>query len=516
VKGVLFLLVAAFFFSGWLISLFISSPGGNQSSMVDLERLGPLGLLGISVMNLLVSTGERVISFRPAEVDFLFPAPFTRRQLLAYKLVSMISSTLFQALILAVVFRNMGRTFLSAYVGVVLILLLMQLFALALTMIANTVGARAYSLGRRLVLVALGMVVVAVIVGAWRSMPDVGPEEMLDTINQSPVWQVIQTPFSWFVKAFRAEQVWPDLVHYGLLALLVNLFLIAVIFALDAQYLEASAAASEKQYQRMQRLRSGQGVLAGASGSKARFTLPMLPRLRGAGPILWRQLVTVARSYLPLILLISLLGITAPVVILSGQHGEEEGVAAYTLAAMLLGFPVFLTPTVLCDFRGDVDRLDVLKSLPLAPTWLVLGQVLAPAIVLCLVQFVGVILLQGVLQRFEPILMTVPLLAVPVNFVLFGLENLLFLLFPVRIGPGTGSDFQTSGRYMVVFLAKFLCLAPILLMGSVTFGVIHWLTSSLAASLAGVWLVVLASGLALMPLIVFAFHRFDVARDTPA
>jgi hypothetical protein len=112
--------------------------------------------------------------------------------------------------------------------------------------------------------------------------------------------------------------------------------------------------------------------------------------------------------------------------------------------------------------------------------------------------------------------MAVPLLAVPVNFVLFSLENLLFLFFPVRIGPGTGSDFQTSGRYMVVFLAKFLCLAPIFLMGSVAFGVIHWLTSSLAASLAGVWLVVLASGLALVPLIVFAFHRFDVARDTPA
>lgn len=484
--------------------------------MVDLERLGPLGLLGISVMNLLVSTGERVISFRPAEVDFLFPAPFTRRQLLAYKIVSLISSTLLQALILTLVLRNWGQSFLSAYVGMFLIFLFMQLFALALTMIANTVGARAYSLGRRLILIGLGLVVVAVVVSAWRSMPDAGPEEMLDELNHSPVWQVIQTPFSWFVKAFRAQQVWPDLVHYGLLALVVNIFLIAVIFALDAQYLEASAAASEKQYQRMQRLRSGQGMLAGASGSTARFTLPMLPRLRGAGPILWRQLVTVGRSYVPVILLVALLGITAPVVILSGQRGDEEGVAAFTLAAMLLGFPVFLTPTILCDFRGDVDRLDVLKSLPLAPTWLVLGQLLAPVVVLCLVQFVAVIVLQAVLQRFEPILIAVPLLAVAVNFVLFGLENLLFLVFPVRIAPGTGSDFQTSGRYMVAFLAKFLCVTPIFLMGLVAFGVVHWLTSSLTASLTAVWLVVFACGLSLVPLMVFAFKRFDVARDTPA
>ena len=39
------------------------------------------------------------ISFRPAEVDFLFPAPFHRRELLIYKLAKMLLGTVFMALI---------------------------------------------------------------------------------------------------------------------------------------------------------------------------------------------------------------------------------------------------------------------------------------------------------------------------------------------------------------------------------------------------------------------------------
>jgi hypothetical protein len=323
---------------------------------------------------------------------------------------------------------------------------------------------------------------------------------------------------SWFIKAFRAEHFWPDFVQYGGLALIVDLLLVGVIFALDAQYLEASAVASERLYQRLQRLRSGQGLLAASGRSgKARFSLPMPPRLGGIGPTAWRQGLGVVRSFLPLLLLFAFGGVSIAMVLAAGSQREGESEAMVrALAAMLIGFPVLMTPTVLCDFRGDVDRMEVLKSLPIRPLWLTVGQLLSPSLLIVALQAIVVIVLQFILGRLEPLLLAVPLLALPVNLVVFGLDNLLFLLFPVRLVATSPGDFQTSGRYMVIFLAKFLCLGPIILAAVLAFLVIGLLTDSLAAALAGAWVIVFGCAIALLPLIVLAFNRFDVASDTPA
>src|SRR5579884_39133 len=48
-----------------------------------LRDAAPLALLGICVLTIVSSAGDKAISFTPGEVDMLFAAPFTRRQLLA-------------------------------------------------------------------------------------------------------------------------------------------------------------------------------------------------------------------------------------------------------------------------------------------------------------------------------------------------------------------------------------------------------------------------------------------------
>ena len=48
--------------------------------------------------------GEKAIYFSPAEVDFLFPAPFHRRELLIYKLAKTLVGLVFMALIFSVSF----------------------------------------------------------------------------------------------------------------------------------------------------------------------------------------------------------------------------------------------------------------------------------------------------------------------------------------------------------------------------------------------------------------------------
>jgi hypothetical protein len=120
------------------------------------------------------------------------------------------------------------------------------------------------------------------------------------------------------------------------------------------------------------------------------------------------------------------------------------------------------------------------------------------------------------MRHVEPLLVAVPLLGLPINFVLFAIENMLFLFFPVRMMATTPGDMQTSGRYMLIFLAKYICLLPI---GLATFlvGALVWLVSqNIGVTLAAAWFVVAAAGVGLVPLAVIAFQRFDVSRDTPA
>jgi len=511
-RGVLLLLIGLFFFGSWIASI-IFSPSNNRPNPEILDRFGPLGLLAMCLVNFFLATGERVFSFRAAEVDFLFPGPFTRRQLLMYKVIGIVAATLFQCLFFLLFLHKWGGLLLATFLGSFLLLLFFQFLTLALTMLASTIGARAYSRGRRLVLVLL-LVVLAAVVSQGLLSGDL--QAILARMEDSTAWQVIRTPLSWFVKAFRAEQLWPDFVKYGSLALLVDLVLVCVVLTLDAQYLEASAAASERLYQRMQRLRSGQGILAASSSSgRARFSIPMPARLGGIGTMIWRQWLMVLRSYLLIFLALGL-GVAglAPLVV-SIKEGVQSAAMVYTTTGMLIGFPIMLTPTVLCDFRGDVDRMEVLKSLPIRPTWLAVGQLLAPSLVVVAVQALVAAVAMVVIGRFEPIIAAVPLLALPVNFVVFGVDNLLFLLFPMRMVATSPGDFQTSGRYMLVFVAKFLCLGPIVLAALLVGLLLGLLTNNVAAGLAGAWIVVLCSGVAVVPLVVFAFKRFDVATDTP-
>src|SRR5205807_1771367 len=116
--------------------------------------------------------------------------------------------------------------------------------------------------------------------------------------------------------------------------------------------------------------------------------------------------------------------------------------------------------------------------------------------------------------------------AVPFNFLLFAMENLFFLLFPTRLAAATPGDFQALGRNVLFLLAKMLVLTLVLFLAALA-GVVAWLAtggtlvngqltggSATAAWLAG-WPVVALCGTALLPLIAYAFHAFDVGRDTP-
>ena len=73
---------------------------GWASTPIRSARWSPSGCSCTWSMSIVTSLGERAIYFSPSDVDFLFPAPFSRRQILLYKILGSVTAAVFIALVL--------------------------------------------------------------------------------------------------------------------------------------------------------------------------------------------------------------------------------------------------------------------------------------------------------------------------------------------------------------------------------------------------------------------------------
>ena len=118
--------------------------------------------------------------------------------------------------------------------------------------------------------------------GGLRAWARATPARLLAKAIHTDLWQTISRPLRYFFDAFLSESLWPDLAWNALLALAVDCVLLAVVFGLDADYLEASAAASARIYARLQRMRRVRAV--GRGSAAARRCSACRWRRGGAGP----------------------------------------------------------------------------------------------------------------------------------------------------------------------------------------------------------------------------------------
>jgi hypothetical protein len=520
VKGALLALVGLAVLVPWIAAVIWAPRQGGGWAGHDLRDFGPAMLLLYCLMNVVFSSGERAIYFPPAEVNFLFPGPFSRRQLLAYKIVLTFLVSLPSAMFLSLTLHMYSSWFGALFTGILLAVLFMQLFTLTLNLLAISVGARLYTRGRKLALMAALVLGGVLLWQAGGSPREWQGREVLTNVLQTPAWKVVTWPLRSFFEAVMAERLWPDLVQWAAVGLLVNLGLVGVLFGLDADYLEASATASARIYARIQRLRRG-GMGSGESlrrGGKVRVRLPMLPWLGGIGPLVWRQLTTALRGADRLLTLLIALSVIFLAPLLGGRREEQQSMFL-VIIPLALWLTLILTTLLPFDFRGDIDRLAFLKTLPL-PVWrLTLGQLLAPVLLMTSLQLVGLVLVvcnSPPSAWLLPVCLASAFYLPPINFLLFGLDNLLFLLFPTRLMAATPGDFQALGRNVLFMFAKTMMLLFVTMLAGAVGLVVYLLTEKSWLAVLAAWPVVVLCAAVLVPLVAWAFTLFDVARDTPA
>ncbi len=329
---------------------------------------------------------------------------------------------------------------------------------------------------------------------------------------------VVLAPFKVFSNVILADELFPDLVCWGAAAAAIDLGLLVLILKLDADYLESAAAISQKIYEQLRRTKQGGGIAVPASQASLKFRVPRLPWWGGAGPLAWRQILTAVRTSQYAIIMSLFVGVGLLIIASSvpkGGPGAELVTPSFGIG-LLVYLSFIFAMQLPWAFRGDIDHMDCLKSLPVSPLALVAGELAGGVALLWTIQL---LLLAIMLATGSSPLLTSATAAflLPFDLLMLTASNLLFLIYPVRMMPGTSADLQFVGRMMLFMLLQMLILVPSLGIPA-GFGLIAFWISDFSWPVFAVttWLVLVAELLPLLMLLAWTFIRFDPSTQTPA
>jgi hypothetical protein len=512
--------VFAMFFLPYLTLLFLGEREAASPDGLALWLRTDLGLRGVAFALLAYVLFQMVLvrrawpAFVKADVDFLFPAPVTRRALLVQRLFFDLLVLVPTALLFGLFLSRATGAYVPAAGGVALAFSLGQL---------TTAAARLASLSERRWVsaavwgVALGVAGVAGYALGYEAPPlhdDVAG--WLDEVLTGTSLRYVLPPFLIFARALLAQQLTPDFLVWGGAALLVNLALAAVMIAGAPDFREAAIAASARLHTRMQALQRGNYAAATGAPLRPWPRLPMPPRLGGAGPIVWRQLVSTLRNARRMVVMLAFGGLVllpgAGAMWIEGEAGREV-LYAVTGQVVALGTLV-LVAMLRFDFRNDMDAMHWNKTMPVPPWRVVLGQLAAPWLVMTAVQAAFTLPLAALTGTGWPLAVFAVL--APVNLLLLGLENTLYLLFPHLRKQFRAGDFQAMGR-MYFFTLVRLFVAGVLLGAAAGLGTLAWwVTGHWVAGAAAGWAVAALGASLTVWSTAWAFRRFDPSHDTPA
>jgi hypothetical protein len=240
----------------------------------------------------------------------------------------------------------------------------------------------------------------------------------------------------------------------------------------------------------------------------------MLPRFGGAGAIAWRQLTAALRTTRALLITLLFICVAVgPVFFYLGVHERE----ARPIIGIMFWATFVMSNMLRYDFRGDLDLVDTLKALPVRSWLIVIAELVAPVAMLVSFQVTLLGSIAVMTGADRSLLLVTLLFALPLDAMLIAVENLIFLIFPVRAVAVSPGDLQGFGRQMLVFLLKSLTLlAAVGIAGGI--GAAAWVLTDHAMPVLVITalLILLLELAAMIPLLVLAFDRFDPSVDTPA
>jgi hypothetical protein len=459
VLSLLAILLAAVWLGNAVMTVWLREPATPQL----LRAMVGFGLAFYAIWHLAL-----VACFRPrqclewieSERIILEACPLRSSDLLTYHLVTVAMTTLLKAAVLTMLLLPDLGNVPIAMAGIVLAMLLLELWRMAVEIVAWGMNRRGFIAFRFMVGAALCGLCGAVATNVAHS-PLIRGEVHLGSgvMNQlgqllikldASVVGAIQLPFRPFLTMISANEItgWTiGSIGLALAMILLAGSLVFWLFALMPRWVSRRERAA---YQPGQRTNGSSDAGADYSQDGSRPERP-IGRLGPMGAIAWRQWLGARRVAGSLLTALVIPGIMAmaPIFVI-----PDPLVAFLSTAGALAFYTFLLLPTALrFDFRRDLDRLETFKSLPISARKMAVGQLLTPVLISTLFQAVVLALSAIVHGQSFPFYIATVLVLLPMNILVFALDNLIFLLYPYRAGQ---EGLDVFLRTMLTFTGKGL------------------------------------------------------------
>lgn len=479
-----------------------------------MASLVALGLLLYVCADWIFAGEQAQLAFTEAEIDFLFPAPLTRTALIHFSLLRSQLAIFFSAFLIGLLLRRGGGFSghpLQYVTGFWLLMSTLKLHGIAAPFTRERLLGLGLPSWLRRVLAAC--VVAAIAAACWWSMRDAvhwpTPAQAKD-IGQLRQWFegiVGSAPLSWLLAPFRwvvAPMFATDTAGFlHALPAALAILLLHYAWALRAQvsFEDASIVHARKRAERTAAMREGR--MGRRMPSKPRAE-PF--RLAGAGghswpAFLWKDLVAMGPLYRLRTWLLACVAATVLCQWLAADPARKAALVGIGIAVPAFGaWLVFFGPMLMQNgLRRTFERMDVLKALPLRGWQLALGELAAPAAVMCFAFWWLLLFGAQAIAAGHSVLTTMQIVAAAVALALVAppLSALMLcvpfagmLLFPAWIvAPGSsGRGIEVMGQRMVFMLGYLftvlLAAIPAALLGGIGFLLGQWLGSMAVAMLA--------------------------------
>jgi Putative ABC exporter len=534
--------VGYFGFLGWSI---LGGPDGTGPDPAAVASVGtvvaPLILATMAFAWWVSGRTHMALAFTPAEVQFLFQAPIRRVTLLRFKLARAQAAVVPLSLLFAVVLsRAVPLGWPPVALSTWMLLTTMHLHQVA----AGLSRAGGANQGRAgLARMAVPVVVLAGGVAslAWALLPltqavgsmGSGAEAMaaLQVALARPSAVVVLMPFQIALSPLLASEFteWMSAL-VGALALLVLHYIWVV--RTDARFEEAAAEAGVELQSITTAMKEGRlGALRLSTHEVvARPWFRLSPVGRPAMAIFWKSFTAFTRSFgitQVLSLIATFLGAWV-LMLFVADDAREASLAAMALPAILVPTGLFLGPLFLRnDLRTDLQRLEVIRTLPLSGRDLVAAEIASSAVSLTLVLSFFT-LLAFVFYQISTLAPPTPwrpwvglglvlVMLPPLAGLATGIQNVIAVMFPAwaPLGPTQAQGIDQMGVMILSMLIAGVLmlvglLAPAIVAGTValrTFAVLGPWTA--VPTYLALWGTFVGEVLVLVVLLGDAFDELD-------
>ena len=471
------------------------------------EFAAALALAILAVLAWLVPHERAALVFTEAEIAFLFPAPIRRQTLIHYKLIRSQVAVLFTVFFLTLFTRwsggGLGGSLMRA-AGWWILLSTINLHLIGASFARTLLLEHGISAWRRRGLILVGLL--AVVGGAvwWTrgQVPPLGPGDIdslgalsryVQTVAGTAPAYWLLLPFRVVVRPFLASSdvgtfgaaVWPALLLLGLHYLWV--------VRSDVAFEEASIAVSQRHAMRVAAMRSGNWQNA-RPARKRRAPFRLAPTGPPAVAILWKNLLG-AGQFFNARLAIAVIAWSAIMGTTFGSIGGGKPTwpfLAGMMCVVLVGVTLLTGPQFIRqDFRRDLAVADLLKIYPMRGWQVALGELLAPAVILTVIQWVLILLATTLLSGSDllpvrarwPIAFGIALAVICPTFNLVSLliPNAAALLLPAWFAssntPGATANsrgIEVMGQRLLFLLAQMVALTLALLPAGLAFFLVYY------------------------------------------